>query len=212
MDRIWKRNALEDKLRQNETIYRAACAAFGGTPRVFRYYDQSDEISADLLTVEDQPGEGLVSYSTLGLIHHSIGLRRDDKPLRVELAGCCQERFEYYPNLLSACAFDVMNSHFAPAVLRPDGGLNAAARRDIVNTYVQGSPMKHLLFLPTALAPWSAPLPPVSFTDKNTIWLAALPLSDAELRLWEAEGTETLLRSLDAAKLSDLARPCALNG
>ena len=212
MNQNKKKSLLEDKMLQNETVYRAACDVFGvndrigedNSPRVFRYYDQRDEISADLLTVPDIPAKGAVSYATVGLIHHSIGLRREDSPLRVEIVSACYARYEYYPNLLSSCAFDVINAHFACS----DSTL-AAGKRECVNMYVQDSALPHLVFLPAAgIALWQSPPPALSFHDKRVFWLYALPVSNDEYAHYEAFGPDFLLESLRQAEanLLDLER------
>ncbi len=194
-----KQNKLEQKMWQNEQVYLRACEVFGGSPRVFRYYDQSDEISMDLLTAPDSPHPQVVSYSTLGLQHHSVGMRSDGMPLRVEIAAAGYETFEYHPNLLSACAFDIMNAHFACC----DG----AVYRDCVNTYVPGSAMKHLLFTSRSL--WAKPLDPFVFSDKKTVWLTAIPISEGELAFLEEKGPAALLAALEEAATDffDLKRP-----
>lgn len=184
-------NILEQKMLQNEAVYRAACEIFAQPSRVFRYYDQHDEISVDLLTAENSPCEGVTSYSSLGLIHYPLGLRADGKPLRAEIAGACYDRFEYYPNLLSSCAFEIMNSHFVCA--------HGVVYPECVNMYVQGSPMRHLLFVQPdeeTARYWEQPLNPLDFADKRAVWLLAVPISDSELEYLRDQGTEALLDRL----------------
>ncbi len=45
---------------------RKVAAAFGGTPRFKRHLDEAEQNSIDMLSCDDRPSEGLVSYSTLG--------------------------------------------------------------------------------------------------------------------------------------------------
>lgn len=181
---------LENKMQQNERVYREACAVFGGDPRVFRYYDQTDEVSVDLLTEEEVPLPGAVSYSTLGLIHYPIGQRAGDKPQRVELAAACYRKCEYFPNLLSCCAFDVMNARFSCR--------HGSVYPDAVNTYIQFSPMKHMLFVADG-GFWQRPLPELAFGDKRVLWLTVLGISDSELVYLEKHGLEALLARLRQA-------------
>lgn len=192
-------NPLQMKQKQNEVIYQTACRVLGGTPRVFRYYDQGDEVSVDLLTAKGSPREGRISYSTLGLIHNPIGLRKNEKPLRLEICGGCLEKYEYFPNLLSSCCFDIINCRFVCA----DG----AVLKENVNAYVQRSTLRHTLFCPFSL--WDSAFPELSFEDKTVNWLYALPISDGELRFLEANGSEELLRLIRKAGVDvcDLERP-----
>lgn len=193
-----KKLSLEFQMRQNETLYHSVNGIFGGIPHVFRYYDQLDEISSDLLTVEDVPIKGVLSYSTLGLIHYPIGQRLDEKPLRIEIAGACYQEFEYYPNLLSSCAFEIMNAHFTCH--------RGAVYPDCVNMYVQGSPMKHLLFYPFSF--WGKELETISFEDKVVKWFTAIPISESELAFLEKNPPEELVGRLKdtSADLFNLRR------
>lgn len=186
---------LEKKLHQNERIYREACTIFGGEPRVFRYYDQSDEVSIDLLTVEDAPLPDIVSYSTLGLIHYpkiapSVEAVPDggfpvvEKPCRMEIAGACRRKHEYLPNLLSFCCFEIINARFQC--------YHGSVYPDIINTYMQGSPLKHVLFVSIG-GVWEKPMPRLEFEDKTVQWLNAIPISDGEFTYLETHGTEALL-------------------
>lgn len=197
MNKAQMNQRLERQLRRNEEVYRLACAAFGGAPRVFRHYDQSDEVSIDLLTVEDSPRPGLISYSTLGLQHYSAGLRENGKPLRSELTGVCCREYEYYPELLSACAFEIMSSHFPCRA--------GAVWQDCIQRYVQRSTLRHLLFAPCQNGQMANP---IDFEDQTTIWLQAVPISDGELAHQAEYGTESLLQKLTEAdaELADFCR------
>ncbi len=172
------------KMDQNGQAYQSVCGLFGGSPRVFRYYDQKDEVSVDLLIAEDSPGPGRNSYSTLGLMHHPAGMREDALPLRLELAGGCLKKYEYFPNLLSACAFELMCSRISCR--------HGCVGRDMVRTYVQFSPMQHILFYRGA-GLWKESLPALRFPDKKVIWMTVLPLSDGELSFLEENGPEMTL-------------------
>ncbi len=198
-----KKDLLEAKLRQNERIYRDACSLFRGEPHVFRYYDQTDEISIDLLTVENSPIPGTVSFSSLGLMHYPGGQRRGGKPLRIEIAAACRAEYEYVPNLLSACCFDIMNARFSCQ--------HGSVYRDCVNTYIQGSPMKHLLFAAASIY-WNASFPDLDFDDKSVIWMTALPISENELSYLEQNGADALIDQLirNSADLFCWARPSVL--
>lgn len=165
----------ERKLRENREAYETACARIGGTPHVFRYYDQEDELSIDLLTAEDVPEQGLVSYSTLGLLHAPVGRRADGKPLRYEIAGICPREYEYFPNLLSRCAFEVLNAHFSCA--------HGSVYRDVVQAYLPGVPVKHLLLLENPDFWGGEPFPCIDLPEKQVRWLGIYPLWDQEADL-----------------------------
>lgn len=66
--------------------------------------------NVDILSTIDRPYEGVTSYSTIGLSDYSIGYSIDEKPLRVEIVGASATMFELFPNVLSTCAFNIINT------------------------------------------------------------------------------------------------------
>ena len=57
---------------------------FGGTPKVFRYWDEKEEKNVDVLSCVDSPFSGITSYATIGLSEYSIGLMYNNKELCIE--------------------------------------------------------------------------------------------------------------------------------
>ena len=187
---------LETQLRQNEFLYRQACEVFGGTPRVFRHYDPSNEMSIDILTEQDVPQEQTVSCATLGMMHYPVGLREGGKPLRFELAGACKGPNENFPDLLSRCAIAVMGTKFRC--------FDGAVFPDLVRTYIPESRLPHILL--TEYSFWSAPLEAVAFEPFNVRWLTAIFLSDSESDFCAQHGVTHLLARLNEAN-ADLCDP-----
>lgn len=188
----------EQKLRENRRAYETACTLFGGSPRVLRYYDQPNELSMDLLTVEDAPAPGLISYSTLGLLHAPAGRRQDGRPLRFELAGVCPREYEYFPELLCRCAFDIMNARFSCG--------HGSIYRDMVRAYLPGAPMEHILLVENPDF-WGEPFPALELAEKRVRWLGVLPLWEQEAALLETEGPRLLLERLGNCRAWDWTRP-----
>ena len=89
-------------------------------------------------------------------VYKRQGLRRSNIPLRLEIASACSNKFIHMPDLLSACGFEIASARFSCR--------EGAVLTDFVNTYVPGSPMKHLLFLSDY--PWEKSLPEITFDDK----------------------------------------------
>lgn len=58
---------------ENKVLARTALEAFEGKPNVFKYWDENNISSVDILSCEDKNFEGILSYSTLGLSDYSIG-------------------------------------------------------------------------------------------------------------------------------------------
>ncbi|MED4865229.1 suppressor of fused domain protein, partial [Bacillus subtilis] len=108
--------------QENKVIARTVLGAFGGKPKVTKYWDDNKSSSIDILSVSDQPQEGIMSYSTLGLSDHSINYEVNGTPLRVEIVAAMESASDIYANVLSTCAFNIINSNFscAPGVIFKD--------------------------------------------------------------------------------------------
>src|SRR5699024_7697704 len=78
-----------------------------------KYWDDKNISNIDILVATDRPGDGITSYSTIGLSDYSIGYSVDEKPLRVEIVGSSATIFEYFPNILSTCAFNIINTNLS---------------------------------------------------------------------------------------------------
>ena len=64
----------------------------GGNPQVFHYWDDNEINNIDIMSSSDRPYHGVKSYATIGLSECDIGLFSNDKRLRVELLGACDEK------------------------------------------------------------------------------------------------------------------------
>jgi hypothetical protein len=51
----------------NKIVAKTAVNAFGGTPRVTRFWDDDHVSSVDILSCEDGPQKGVTAYPTIGL-------------------------------------------------------------------------------------------------------------------------------------------------
>lgn len=178
-------------------VAKAAAAAFGGQPHVDRFYDDDESHAIDILSCVDQPFEGLVSYSTVGL-HESPNLL-DGNDIRVELAGVAPAGVEAFPNLLATAAFNVMKDGWlaAPGVVYPE----------LVTEYELSSTLDHVMF--TEPYVWEE-LGPVTVADNLKVhWLLALPIAESERQLLHDAGYDALDEALEAgeANYADLNRP-----
>lgn len=183
---------LERQLRQNEALYREACAVFGGAPRVFRHYHPAAEMSVDLLTGTDTPQQGAVSCATLGMMHYPVGQRAGEKPLRFEIAGACLAEYEYFPDLVSDCAMRIMAAQ--------EKCYKGAVLNEVVRQYLPGSRMHHVLLAPFSL--WERPLGGQAFDDVCVQWLTVLLISSAERDYLTENGLDALLCRLAAHRAS----------
>jgi hypothetical protein len=181
-------------------VARTAVAAFGGVPRVDRYYDQDESHYVDLLACSDGASDGLTSYSTVTL--HACENRLDDQDIRVELAGVVASSAERFPNLLATAAFNVMKGGWlaAPGVVFP--GLLA--------DYDLSQSLPHVMWVEPQTWPQ---LGTVEVPDGPGVhWLQAIPISERERQLLTSQGFFELERRLEEHDIPfwDLSRPSAV--
>ncbi len=167
--------------KENKIIARTALEAFGGKPSVSKYWDENKVSNVDILAIKDRPCEGVTSYSTIGLSDYSIGYSVDEKPLRIEIVGASATIFEFSPNILSTCAFNIINTNLSIS--------HGEIFKGVINVYYPDSEMEHVLFTSPFL--WEK-LKSVDFPDKKVTWLLAVPISTKEFLFAEKEGTEAL--------------------
>jgi len=191
-----------DNVSINRTIARTALKAFGGEPKVFEYWDENKENSIDLLFTINRPYDELTSYSTIGLSDYTIGYSVDEKPLRAEIVGACATEYEFFPNILTTCAFFIINSKFS---ISP-----GKIFEDIIPMYYPNHEMKHVLFTSPFL--WEDSLMTIDFDSKKVAWLLAVPISDNEKLFAEENGTEKLKDLLEQKEIdiTDLKRRSVL--
>lgn len=166
---------------ENKMIAKKALQAFGGQPKVTKYWDENNVSNIDLLSTIDKPYNGVTPYATIGLSEYSIGYSINEQSLRTEIVGASASVFEYFPNILSTCAFNIMNSNFSI--------FHGEVFRDAVEMYYPHSDMKHVLFTSPFL--WED-LETIDFYDKKVAWLLAVPISFEELSFADKNGEEEL--------------------
>lgn len=153
-----------------------------GRPAVIKYWDDSRKNSIGVVIASDSPDEGYTSYSTVGLWEYSIDRIVDGISLRVELAGACISGFESFPNMISTCAFNIINSGYTifPGAIYPD----------VVKMYMPDSQMQHAFFVSPFL--WGGELKTIRFEECSVTWLQMIPISDEEMAYAEENGALAL--------------------
>lgn len=182
---------MEEKIRQMPTsdrevssaakhLAKTAAAAFGGTPRVQRFYNQDESHSIDILISVETPFEPFTTYSTLGVYETPNML--DDNDVRVELAGVAGSTDDDYPNMLATAASFVQQEHWlaAPGVTFPG----------LVREYGLSEHLDHVLWVPPF--PWDD-LHRVEVSPELIVhWLLAVPIAESERRFLLDEGYPAL--------------------
>lgn len=166
----------------------------GGRPQVGRYYDDNEKSTIDIVTMMNKPNMDETTYATVGLCNYDIGKIIEDKPLRIEIIGTCISAYEYFANIISTCAFNIINSGYKcyPGAIFPN----------IVNMYYSELEMKHILFVSPFL--WDDKLKTFNFVDKKVTWLQAIPISEEEYLFAEEYGIDALENKLEESKVDIL--------
>lgn len=166
---------------KNKIVARTALEAFGGKPSVTKYWDDNNVNNVDILATIDRPYEGVTSYSSIGLSDYTIGYSVDEKDLRVEIVGACDKTFDFFPNIISSCAFNLINTKLSIYY--------GEIFKGVVKMYYPNSEMEHILFTSPFL--WKR-LKNIDFSNKKVTWLLAVPISTKEFLYAEQEGIEAL--------------------
>lgn len=187
--------------KENKIIAKSALRALGGKGSVYKYWDEGNISSVDILSAVDRPFDGIKSYSTIGLSDHSIELIVDEIPLRVEFVGAGAACYEEFPNILATCAFNVINSRFSISY--------GEVFEDVINMYYPNIEMKHVLFVSPFL--WED-LKTLEFSNKKVTWLSAVPISNNEYLFVKEKGTDLLEELFEREQIDifDLERESVL--
>lgn len=166
----------------HKLIAKSASAAFGGKPKVRRYYDEDEKSWVDILECVDSPVKGVTSYSTIGLFEYPIHVDGKRLEVRTEFVGACDSRVSEFSNCLSTAAFCVINSDWGVA---PGKIFN-----DVISMYKLSATMNHILFIPPFL--WDDRLQTTEVGGRKVAWLLAVPIAESEMCFAEREGVVKL--------------------
>ena len=167
----------------------------GGTPQVFRYWDDNERNYIDVLSSVDSPCRGVISYATIGLSEYEIGLFSNDKSIRVELLGACDAKEKNFANIIATIAFDVMQNKKCSY---------GDIIQNVISEYNTDSEMKHVYLMNPFL--WEG-FETLEFRDRFVAWLLIVPISDGEKDYaiengWEALEEKLAERNIDIFDLT----------
>ena len=176
-----KFRALIATMLEKKLIAQKILQIVGGKPKVVEYKDEEKKSNIDIFIGVDTPFKGMNTYSTIGLSDYSIDLLVEDKELRVEFIGSCESEYREYANILSSCAFNIINTQFScsPGTVYPD----------VVSEYYKETTMKHILF--TAPFLWED-IETLEMSDYYVTWLMMVPISNKEFDFLKMNGAEEL--------------------
>lgn len=183
----------------SRVVAKTAAAAFGGTPRITRFWDDDHHNSVDILSCEDGPQLGVTAYSTVGLSEWPLHYGAEEHHTRLEVVGACGSGFQGYDNALATTAFNIINSSWFcyPGAVYPD----------VLSLYGSSPTMKHFLFVVPFL--WEDELPTLELEHRSIAWLLALPISNEERSFVESNSSDELEELFQERQIDifDLARP-----
>ncbi|GAB2024486.1 suppressor of fused domain protein [Lactovum odontotermitis] len=156
--------------------------AIGGNPKVLKYKDANESSEIDIFIGVDRPFEGVSTYSTIGLSNFDIGMKtKEGKQLRVEFVGSSASVNDLFGNIVSSCAFNIINSQYSvkPGTVFPN----------VISEYYDSPTMKHILFSAPFL--WEN-LKSLETSTAHITWLMTIPISDEEFEFLKVNGSEKL--------------------
>ena len=152
----------------------------GGKPTVYRYWDSGNIKFVDLYMADDRPDEGVKTCAAIGLSKTDIQLESDNKDLRIELVGACDNSIEFFPNIIATTAFEIMDkgeSCYGDII------------DNVISEYVKDSEMAHAYLMSPFL--WED-LDTIEFPDKWVTWLLVVPISEKEKKYAIRNGYDAL--------------------
>lgn len=171
-----------DVSSSNKAIAKKLATAFGGKASVASYRDEAEKSSVAILTCRDAPQEHVNSYATVTLANHPILQDGREFPARVELVAACEAAATGFENVLSTCAFNVINDGWfvGPGVVFPD----------VLSMYGLSDTLAHVIFVSPML--WDGQVTTTTVEGRTLAFLQAIPISEAEYRFAETRGPDAL--------------------
>jgi hypothetical protein len=177
-------------LSDNKTIARHLASVFGGRPSVREYLHDNIPLKVDILSSDNHPCRGLISYGTIGLSDIPLKWGDGEFETRIELCGVADSAKEFFPNIIASAAFNIMRSRI---VCYPGSSM-----RDYVKEYYKETKLPHLYFSSPFV--WDK-LKTMTLQAKKVTWLLCFPISQAEFDFLKKEGNEKFEDLLESAEV-----------
>ena len=163
----------------NKEIAKYAFSFIGGTPKVHRYYNESENKSIDLMYCTETQYTNTNVFSTIGLANYDAGIVSDGKSVRVELIGIANSELDDWGNVMASIAFEVMDSKTL---------CYGMVFQNVVREYIEDSILEHVVLVSPVYWDTYAPL-----MDDNisVLWLLVLPISEGERQYIEKYGIDS---------------------
>lgn len=110
----------------------------------------------------------MTSYATIGLSEYEIGLECDNKKLTIEILGACDEKDDFFPNIIATTAFEIMEN---------DNCGYGDIIYNVIAEYISTSEMKHVYLMNPFL--WNG-FKTIELEERKIAWLLVVPISEQE--------------------------------
>ena len=170
----------------NKEIAKYALSFIGGTPKVHRYYNESEDKSVDVMCCTENKYTNTKVFSTIGLSNFDAGIVSEDKSVRVELIGITNSEVDDWDHVMASTAFEVIDSETL--------GYGMVIQ-NVVKEYIKDSTLEHVVLVSPVY--WDS-YAPLADDNVSVSWLLVLPISEYERQYIEKNGIdsfETLLAS-----------------
>lgn len=164
-----------------QLIAKKSLEIIGGKPKVIEYHDEKKQSLIDIFIGHNKPYKGIDTYSTIGLSNYNINLEYNEKKLGVEFIGACDSKYEKFGNIVSSCAFNIINSGFSCKL--------GVVYPNVVKEYYDDYTMEHILFVSPFL--WDK-LDSIETPSNYILWLMLVPISNNEYEFLKANSLEQL--------------------
>lgn len=138
--------------------------------------------TADVLVADDSPQSGVTTLATINLSSTNAVVDGREQDFGVELVAC-----HYSP--IVGCIDAVFDAAFLVLAYKEEL-YPGAVLPDLVSRHQISPTMKHFFLITPFL--WDGRLKSINTTDRETRYLLAVPISDAEMAFAGTEGSEAL--------------------
>lgn len=167
---------------ENKMLAKFMHNAFGSNQnaRVINYFNADESLAIPILSCPESPSEGLTAYTTVGLSDYPMYQDNEEFHVRLEIIGVCDSNIEWFPNILSTCAFYLIQEGW---LYSPGSVL-----KNIVNIYDSETQLKHVYFTSPFL--WEEELKALQLETKKIAWLICILITDAEYNYRQQNGSD----------------------
>ena len=171
---------------KNKFLAKVVFNAFGGIPKVIKYWDDNNQNSIDILsTYKDM--DTIMSYATIGLSDNPLFINNKESNVYLELVGAMDKNIDCFANIMATVVFNIINSKFSC--------YPGAIYNDVVEMYNCSTSMQHIMFVSPFV--WQDKLTTQHFGNRSITWLQIIPISEEERQYARDKGVDKLEEMLE---------------